>query len=77
MTGLVNPTAMAFDPHGRLHVTSRFEGTVYRVDANGQYEPVVTDVGVACGLAFAPDGTIFIGDRSGTSSGFARTARRR
>ena len=57
---------MAFDPQGRLHVSSRFEGTVYRVDAGGQYEPVVTDVGVACGLAFAPDGTMFVGDRSGT-----------
>jgi sugar lactone lactonase YvrE len=39
---------------------------VYRVDAAGMYEPAVTDVGVACGLAFAPDGTLFVGDRSGT-----------
>ena len=37
VTGLVNPTAMAFDPQGRLHVSSRFEGVVYRVDENGQY----------------------------------------
>jgi sugar lactone lactonase YvrE len=66
VTGLVNPTAMAFDPQGRLHVSSRFEGVVYRVDENGQYEAAVTDVGVACGLAFAPDGTLFVGDRSGT-----------
>ena len=27
---------------------------------------VATDLGVACGLAFAPDGTLFVGDRSGT-----------
>ncbi len=66
VTGLVNPTAMAFDPQGRLHVSSRFEGVVYRVDEHGQYEAAVTDVGVACGLAFAPDGTLFVGDRSGT-----------
>ena len=26
---------------------------------------VATDLGVACGLAFAPDGTLFVGDRSG------------
>ena len=25
-----------------------------------------SDLGVACGLAFAPDGTLFVGDRSGT-----------
>ena len=27
--------------------------------------PFATDLGVACGLAFAPDGTLFVGDRSG------------
>ena len=66
VTGLVNPTAMAFGPDGRLYVSSRFEGVVYRVDESGQFEPAVTDVGVACGLAFGPDGTLFVGDRSGT-----------
>ena len=25
-----------------------------------------SDLGVACGLAFAPDGTLFVGDRTGT-----------
>lgn len=66
VTGLVNPTAMAFGPDGQLYVSSRFEGVVYRVDDQGHYEPVVSDVGVACGLAFGPDGTLFVGDRSGT-----------
>jgi sugar lactone lactonase YvrE len=66
VSGLVNPTAMAFDPQGRLHVSSRFEGTVYRVDDSGHFEVAVSDVGVACGLAFGPDGTLFVGDRSGT-----------
>ena len=51
---------------GRLYVSSRFEGTVYRVAADGRREPFATDLGVACGLAFAPDGTLFVGDRSGT-----------
>src|SRR5262249_2223409 len=44
----------------------RFEGTVYRVAADGSIEPFATDLGVACGLAFAADGTLFVGDRSGT-----------
>ena len=65
-SGIVNPTSMAFDPEGRLYVSSRFEGTVYRVAADGAAEPFATDLGVACGLAFAPDGTLFVGDRSGT-----------
>jgi len=65
-SGIVNPTSMAFDRHERLYVSSRFEGTVYRVTADGTAEPFATDLGVACGLAFAPDGTLFVGDRSGT-----------
>jgi len=65
-SGIVNPTSMAFDPQGRLHVSSRFEGTVYRVAADGSAEPFATDLGVACGLTFAPDGTLYVGDRSGT-----------
>ena len=66
VTGLVNPTAMAFGPDGRLYVSSRFEGIVYRVDDTGHYETAVSEVGVACGLAFTPEGALLIGDRSGT-----------
>jgi sugar lactone lactonase YvrE len=65
-SGIVNPTSMAIDPRGRLHVSSRFEGTVYRVAEDGSAEPFASDLGVACGLAFADDGTLFVGDRSGT-----------
>jgi len=65
-SGIVNATSMAIDPEGRLYVSSRFEGTVYRVDEDGSFEPFATDLGVACGLAFAEDGTLFVGDRSGT-----------
>ena len=65
-SGIVNPTSMAVDAEGRLYVSSRFEGTVYRVAADGTLAPFATDLGVACGLAFAPDGTLFVGDRSGT-----------
>lgn len=65
-SGIVNPTSMAIDPQGRLHVSSRFEGTVYRVADDGSTEPFANDLGVACGLAFSSDGTLFVGDRSGT-----------
>jgi sugar lactone lactonase YvrE len=65
-SGIVNPTSMAIDPEGRLYVSSRFEGTVYRVMADGSVEPFATDLGVACGLAFSSDGTLYVGDRSGT-----------
>jgi sugar lactone lactonase YvrE len=66
VSGIVNATSLAFSPDGRLHVSSRFDGTVYRVLEDGQHEVVASDLGLACGLAFAPDGTLFVGDRSGT-----------
>lgn len=57
---------MAFGPDGRLYVSSRFDGTVYRVFEDGRYEVAASDLGLACGLTFAPDGTMIVGDRSGT-----------
>src|SRR5207302_6761591 len=46
-SGIVNPTSMAIDPEGRLYVSSRFEGTVYRLAPDGSVEPFATDLGVA------------------------------
>jgi len=66
VTGLTNATSMAFDPQGRLHVSSRFDGTVSRIDADGRAETIASELGVACGLAFDPDGVLYVGDRSGT-----------
>ena len=66
VTGIVNATSMAFGPDDRLYVSSRFDGTVYRVFDDGRYEVMASDLGLACGLAFAPDGTLLVGDRSGT-----------
>jgi sugar lactone lactonase YvrE len=66
VTGLANPTSMAFDPSGHLHVSSRFDGSVYRVTDGGIASLVATDLGVACGIAFNADGELFVGDRSGS-----------
>ncbi len=65
-SGIVNATSMALDPEGRVYVSSRFEGVVYRLDDDGKAQPFASDLGVACGLAFAQDGRMFVGDRSGT-----------
>jgi sugar lactone lactonase YvrE len=64
--GLVNPTSMAVGPDGLLYVSSRFEGRVYRVFDDGRYEVIASDLGVACGLAFGSDGSLFVGDRAGS-----------
>lgn len=60
-----NPTSLAFDREGRLYVSSRFDGSVYRVEADGRASLYASDLGVACGLAFGPDGALCVGDRSG------------
>jgi sugar lactone lactonase YvrE len=65
-SGIVNPTSLAIDPQNRLYVSSRFEGAVYRVTPDGAAELFAHDLGVACGLAFSREGTLFVGDRSGT-----------
>jgi len=65
-SGIVNATSMAIDDSGRLYVSSRFDGVVYRVAADGSFATFATDLGIACGLAFAPNGDLFVGDRSGT-----------
>ena len=64
--GIVNATSMVFGPDGRLYVSSRFEGAVYRVHADGSHEQAASDLGVACGIAFDADGAMYVGDRSGT-----------
>jgi len=66
VSGVVNPTSMAIGPDGRLYVSSRFEGTVYRVAHDGTPEQIASDLGVACGIAFDDEGWMFVGDRSGT-----------
>ncbi len=66
VTGLPNPTSMAVDATGMLHVSSRFDGSVHRVAADGSVTTVATDLGVACGIAFGPDGALYVGDRSGS-----------
>jgi sugar lactone lactonase YvrE len=65
-TGIANATSLAIDPFGDLCVSSRFDGAVYRVKRDGTVEKVASDLGVACGLGFVPDGTMYVGDRSGT-----------
>lgn len=80
-----NPTSLAIGPDGWLYVSSRFDGTVYRVNLEGtgdegpgtedvgvstgasaKVERYVSELGVATGLAFSPDGDLYVGDRSGT-----------
>jgi len=63
---ITNPTAVAFDHDGQMFVTSRMDGTVYRVNPFKEAVPFVRNLGIATGLAFDRAGTMYVGDRSGT-----------
>jgi sugar lactone lactonase YvrE len=65
-SAVVNPTSMTIGPDHALYVTSRFEGAVYRIADDGSAALVASNLGVACGLAFGPDGWLYVGDRTGT-----------
>lgn len=63
---VLNATGLAFGPDGLLYVSSRAEGTVYRVSAQGAVSMYAEGMGVATGIAFDRDGNLFVGDREGT-----------
>jgi sugar lactone lactonase YvrE len=57
---------MTLGPDGLLYVSSRFDGHVYRLVRDDHAELFATELGVATGLAFGPDGWLYVGDRAGT-----------
>ncbi len=66
LSDLMNPTGLAFDRDGRLYVSSRMEGTVYRVTPDGQRTVFAEGMGIATGIAFDDEENLYVGDRSGT-----------
>jgi sugar lactone lactonase YvrE len=62
---IVNPTGLAFDPTGQLFVTSRNDGTVYRVTKLDEAVVFARNLGIATGLAFDRKGRMHVGDRAG------------
>jgi sugar lactone lactonase YvrE len=63
---LINATGLAFGADGYLYVSSRAEGTVYRVSPEGAVSTYAEGMGIATGIAFDQEGNLFVGDRSGT-----------
>ena len=63
---IINPTAIAFDSRGQMFVSSRMDGTVYRITPFKEAVPFAHGLGVATGIAFNHDDTMYVGDRTGT-----------
>jgi len=61
-----NPTGIAFDSSGQMFVSSRMEGTVYRVTPFKEAVPFARNLGVATGIAIDRSDTMYVGDRTGT-----------
>lgn len=63
---ILNPTGIAFDREGQMFVSNRAQGEVYSVGRDGTATVYATGLGIATGIAFGPDGLMYVGDRSGT-----------
>jgi len=63
---ITNPTAIAFDKEGQMFVSSRLDGTIYRVTPFKEAQPFARNLGVATGIAFDKDSQMYVGDRTGT-----------
>lgn len=63
---MMNPTGLALDGDGFLYVSSRNDGTVYRVGQNGAITTYAEGMGIATGITFDKDFNLYVGDRSGT-----------
>ena len=63
---LMNATGLAFGTDRMLYISSRMEGTVYRVTPAGEVSTYAEGMGVATGVAFDNSGNLYLGDRTGT-----------
>jgi sugar lactone lactonase YvrE len=63
---LMNATSLAFDGHGSLYISSRYDGVVYQSTPTGNLSVYVEGMGVATGIAFDGEENLYVGDRSGT-----------
>jgi sugar lactone lactonase YvrE len=62
---VMNPTGIAFDQTGKFFVTNRAEGEVCQIERDEEIIPFSTNLGIATGIAFDSENTMYIGDRGG------------
>jgi len=66
LNDIMNATGVCFDREGNLYISSRMEGSIYRVAPSGQRSVYAQGMGVATGIAFDRSENLYVGDRTGT-----------
>ncbi len=66
LSEVMNATGIAFDHEGSLYVSSRMEGSIYKVAPHGERSTYAQGMGVATGIAFDAHANLYVGDRTGT-----------
>ncbi len=66
LNDVMNATGIAFDHEGSLYVSSRMEGSIYKVAPDGERSTYAQGMGVATGIAFDSKSNLYVGDRTGT-----------
>jgi sugar lactone lactonase YvrE len=69
---------LAMSPEGELHVTAPTLGTydpIYRIDRRGHVTTIASTLGRPQGIAFGPDGALYVVDALAGSSGLHRMNR--
>ena len=66
VSDLMNPTGIAFNSLGEMFVSSRHDGSIYKISSYGEKSIYAKGMGVATGIAFDHDDNLYVGDRTGT-----------
>ena len=71
-TGYDSPEGPAFDRAGRLHFVNWLSSSIVRVEADGTAAEWFNTGGIPAGLAFHPDGSLYVADEGDAIHGVLR-----
>jgi sugar lactone lactonase YvrE len=66
VSDLMNPTGISFNSLGEMFVSSRHDGSIYKISSYGEKSIYAKGMGVATGMVFDHDDNLYVGDRTGT-----------
>ncbi|MGD9713042.1 MAG: SMP-30/gluconolactonase/LRE family protein, partial [Thermomicrobiales bacterium] len=72
VTGLTSPEGPAFDAEGNLYFVNWLTSSIMRATPDGQVSEFFNTGGVPAGLAFHPDGSLYVADEGDDIHGLMR-----